>query len=179
MLALRQLQELVELRLVFLCWGQLLHSIVWTFGIYFIGGLYVLGAILPWLLFGILCWRWWQQDSDTPLKDRIRIPIGIWMWIGGMVFMQVSLIMGHLDYYLEMGQIIKSSIGWAKGWAILALFPMAGCLPIRPKLLYRAAALVCTMVLLFSPIFIAAYHAKLPTLRAIPNSDRSKTGQSR
>ena len=138
------------------------YSIVWTFAIYFIGGLYVLGAILPWLLFGILCWRWWQQDPHTPLKERIRIPIGIWMWVGGMVFMQVSLIMGHLDYYLEMGQIIKSSIGWAKGWAILALFPMAGCLPIRPKLIYRAAALVCTMVLLFSPIFIAAYYAKLP-----------------
>jgi hypothetical protein len=79
-----------------------------------------------------------------------------------MVMMQVSLVVGHLDYYLDMGQIIKSSIGWAKGWAILALFPLAGCLPIRPKLIYRAAALICAMVFLFSPIFIAAYYAKLP-----------------
>jgi hypothetical protein len=138
------------------------YAIVGTFAIYFIGGLYVLGAILPWLLFGCLCLRWWRQNSDTPLKERIHVPIGVWIWIGGMLLMQLSLIMGHLDYYLDMGQIIKSSIGWAKGWAILALFPMAGCLPIRPKLLYRAAALVCTMVLLLSPIFIAAYYVKLP-----------------
>jgi len=138
------------------------YSIVWTFAIYFIGGLYVLGAILPWLLFGCICWRWWQQNPHTPLRERLRIPVGVWMWIGGMVMMQVSLVVGHLDYYLDMGQIIKSSIGWAKGWAILALFPLAGCLPIRPKLIYRAAALICAMVFLFSPIFIAAYYAKLP-----------------
>jgi hypothetical protein len=138
------------------------YSIVGTFAIYFIGGLYVLGAILPWTLLSILCWRWWNQNPKTPLKERIHVPLGVWVWIGGMMMMQVSLIVGHLDYYLDMGQIIKSTIGWAKGWALLALFPLAGCLPIRPKLLYRAAAIVCAMVFLFSPIFISAYYLHLP-----------------
>ena len=138
------------------------YTIIGTFGIYFIGGLYVLGAILPWLLVGRLGWHWWQQNPKTPIAERIKIPLGIWVWVVGMMGMQVTLIMGHLEYYLDLGQIIKSTIGWAKGWALLALFPMAGCLPIRPKLVYRAAAIICAITFLISPIFLAAYYAHLP-----------------
>jgi hypothetical protein len=38
--------------------------------------------------------------------------------------------------------------------ALLALYPLVGCLKIRPKLMYRAAALVCRTSLLISIPFV-------------------------
>ena len=109
-------------------------SIIWTFAFYLIGGLYVLGSVLAWILFGNFCLKLWQQNEDTPKEDRITIPLGIWVWIASMLVMQVALVMGHLDFDLSLGEIIKSTIGWAKGWAVLALYPLIGCLKILNQL---------------------------------------------
>jgi len=76
--------------------------------------------------------------------------------------MLIALIIGHLNFEFGLGSIIKSTIGWAKGWALLALFPFAGCLSIRPELLYRAACIVCLHTLLLAPVFVMAWLAGLP-----------------
>jgi len=137
-------------------------SIIWTFGFYAIGGLYILGAVLAWILFAHLCIKLWKQNDDTPLEERITIPWGIWVWIVSMLVMQLALVMGHLDFNLGLGEIIKSTIGWAKGWALLALYPLVGCLNIRPKLMYRAASKICAFTLAISIPFVLAFYLHLP-----------------
>jgi putative flippase GtrA len=138
------------------------YSLLWTYGFFLIGGLYVVGSVLGWVLLGYLIRQLWLQNEATPAEERISIPWATWIWIGGMLMMEVALIVGHLNFDLETGAIIKSSIGWAKGWALLAVFPLIGTLNIRPQLLYRIACIIGLQTLLFFPIFLLAYLLHLP-----------------
>lgn len=138
------------------------YTITWTYGLYVIGGLYLAAPVIAWVLFFYLCKKLILQNSRTPVEERVTIPFGVWVWIIGMIVMLVALFMGHFDYNLSNGEIIKSAIGWAKGWALLAIFPLIGCLNIRPELLYRAGCNVCFQTLLVFPIFYIAYLARLP-----------------
>jgi hypothetical protein len=79
-----------------------------------------------------------------------------------MLVMQPALTVGHLDFDLGIGQLIKSTIGWAKGWALLAIFPLLGLLRIRPEIIYRACGHVCLHTLLLLPLFIGAWVVGLP-----------------
>jgi hypothetical protein len=138
------------------------NAIIYTYAFYVIGGLYIVGSLFGWILLYRLLLRLWEQSEDTPRDRAICIPFGVWIWIVGMLVMQVALVVGHLDFFLPLDLIVKSSIGWAKGWASLALFPLAGCLNIRPKILYRATCVVCLVTLVLSPLFLAAYPLRLP-----------------
>lgn len=129
---------------------------IWTYGFYLIGATYIVGSVLCWILFFYLLLKCWLQTEKTTQSDRISIPWITWIWILGMIVMEVALIAGHLDFDLGTGLIIKSSIGWAKGWAALALYPLAGCLNIRPQIIYRAACIICFQTLVISPLLIVA-----------------------
>jgi hypothetical protein len=139
------------------------YSLVGTYGFYLIGGVYILGPAIAWILLVYLCKKLWEQDDTTPISEKIHIPGIIWLWVAGMLVQEVALIMGHLDFNYSTDELIKSSIGWAKGWALLSIFPLISCLPIRPQLLYRGACVVCFQTLLFLPIFILAYFLHLPS----------------
>jgi hypothetical protein len=139
-------------------------AIAYTYAIWLVGGLYVVGALLGWVLLLFLLIQLLAQEEATPEADRISISLGIWIWIVGMLAMLVALIMGHLDYNLETGQLIKSSIGWMKGWAGLALYPLAGCLKIRPQIIYRAVCVVGLCTLLITPILLVAPALHLPQI---------------
>ncbi|MCU7923605.1 MAG: O-antigen ligase domain-containing protein [Candidatus Thiodiazotropha sp. (ex Dulcina madagascariensis)] len=138
------------------------YSITYTYGFYLIGGLYVLAPVVGWVLLGYLGWRLWSQDENTPARLRIRIPAGVWVWTVAMLVMLAALIIGHIDWELGFGKTLKSTIGWAKGWALMAVFPLIGCLNIRPAILYRAAARVCLHTLILMPFLYAAYLLGLP-----------------
>ncbi len=138
------------------------YSLLGTYGFFLIGGLYIVGSLLGWILLACLLRKLWHQTDETPEAEKIHIPLAIWVWIAGMVAMEITLIIGHMDFDLETGLIVKSSIGWAKGWASLALFPLAGTLPIRPQLLYRIACIIGFQTLLFFPLFLLAYLLHLP-----------------
>ncbi|MBD2200058.1 MULTISPECIES: O-antigen ligase family protein [Calothrix] len=138
------------------------YTITWTYGLYVVGGLYIAAPVVAWILVFYLCKKLILQNSQTPVEERITIPFGVWIWIISMIVMLVALFMGHFDYNLSNGEIIKSAIGWAKGWALLAIFPLIGCLNIRPELVYRAGCIVCYQTLLFFPFFYIAYLAHLP-----------------
>jgi len=138
------------------------HSLVGTYGFYAIGGLYVVAPVIAWILLFYLGKKLWEQTDQTPEEERISIPLGVWVWVMAMLVMELALVMGHLDYNLGLPATIKSSIGWAKGWALMAIFPLIGCLPIRPQLIYRAACIVCYHTVLLAPIFILAQKLHLP-----------------
>nr|WP_228017147.1 MULTISPECIES: O-antigen ligase domain-containing protein [unclassified Synechocystis] len=129
---------------------------VYIYGFYLLGAIYIVGSVLGVILGLYVGLKWWLQTEATPEAEKIKIHWLIWVWIIGMAMMQVALIIGHLDFDLPTSTIIKSSIGWLKGWAALALYPLAGCLPIRPRLIYRAVCVICLQTLLISPLLIIA-----------------------
>lgn len=138
-------------------------SLAATWFVYLFGGLYVLGPVIGVGLTGLLFARVYLSSSDIDTSAVPSIPSGVWVWIAGMSVMLVALEVGHMNQNLGTGQTIKSTIGWAKGWALLALFPLIGaCLRINLNTVIRAAAWVALGTLLLTPIFLVAPMAGLP-----------------
>ena len=109
-----------------------------TWFVYLFGGLYVLGPVLGVGLTGLLFARYYLANDQVATQAIAPIPSGVWVWILGMLVMLLALEVGHMNQNMGLGQTIKSTIGWAKGWALLALFPLAGAiLPIRREILIR------------------------------------------
>lgn len=137
-------------------------SITWIYPIWVVGGLYVVGSVLGWLLLFCLLIKLLAQDETTPESERLQVSWVLWCWVAGMLLMEVALLAGHLDFNLGSAMIIKSSIGWGKGWAALALYPLAGCLKIRAPLIYRAICIVGLHTLLITPVLLITPYLHLP-----------------
>lgn len=138
-------------------WG-----IAGTWGLWLLGALYVSGPAIGWLLIALILVRWSGLDPTTQRAPQ-QIPTAVWIWVAGMLAMEVALIMGHLDYNLGLPQTIKSTIGWMKGWALLAIFPLAGaCLRIRPILIYRAVCHLGLQTIVIAPVLVFAWLVGLP-----------------
>jgi hypothetical protein len=138
------------------------YSITGTYVFYFTGTLYFVPPVLAWALACYLLWKLLLQNQDTPVEDRIDIPLTTWVWIVSMLMMFVALIGGHLDFNLGLGATIKSSFGWGKGWAMWALLPLIGCLNIRPQIICRAVCILCLQSLVLYPVFYIGSLLKLP-----------------
>ena len=136
------------------------QTIKWTWALWLVGGLYIVGPVLGWVLAGM--------TGLALYLDRVKarsIPFAIWVWIGGMGAMLVILWVGHANFELGTGKTIKSSVGWAKGWALIALFPLAGALlNVRAEVIYRAVCNLGLQTLCLLPIFLAAPIIGLPEL---------------
>ncbi len=140
-------------------------TIVWGWALWLVGGLYIAGPVLGWTLAALAAWKLYAAPALP--QDQRPLPLGIviWSWLLGMLAMELILLVGHANQGLGMGQTIKSSIGWAKGWALIALFPFAGAvLNIRPEVIYRAVCKLGLQTLLVLPIFIAAPFVGLPEM---------------
>jgi len=139
------------------------YAITGTWICYAFGALYVLAPALAWTLMFWIAWKAYVESSDTPPRDRIRVPIGAWVWIGGMLLMLLGLIVGHINYSLGVAQTLKSVMGWVKGWALMAVFPLiGGTLSIRPQILYRASNRLALQTLCLLPLFLLAPILHLP-----------------
>jgi hypothetical protein len=137
-------------------------SIVGTYPIWIVGGLYVVGSLLGWFLLACLVVKILAARDLPEENEAVAISPVLWLWVLGMVAMQVALIAGHVDFNLPLSLIIKSSIGWAKGWAALALYPLAGCLNIRTRILSRAICIVGLHTLLLTPFLLLTPNLGLP-----------------
>lgn len=129
-----------------------------TWLLWLVGGLYIAGPVLGWMLatlaFGEIYLGRKTPGAISPL---------IWLWLVSMGAMLIILWIGHINFALSAGQTIKSSIGWAKGWALMALFPLAGAvLDIRLAVLTRAVCQLGLWTLILLPIFLIAPTVGLP-----------------
>jgi hypothetical protein len=143
-----------------ICWA--LGSTYW---LWLIGGLYLLGPALGWIL-GWQVARAYYLASGLPPDEQPPgpLPAAILAWLGGMSAMLVVLLLGHSNFELGTGQTIKSAVGWAKGWALIALFPLAGfVLPIRLEVLARAICRLARQTLWLLPLFLLAPVLHLPS----------------
>ena len=127
--------ETLEERLIF--WAIVLTWIFWS-----LGALYLVAPALGWLMLTISIGRYLGL-IQAPNRMIKRIPWDCAVWLGAMVLMQVTLIAGHLDFELGSVALLKSSIGWMKGWALLGVFICIGAtMNIRPAVVYRASAVL-------------------------------------
>jgi hypothetical protein len=140
------------------------RTLVLTWPFYAIGALYIVGPVIAWILGALaLLVLYLGTAIRADMRATGSIPPVIWAWIIGMFIMLVALWIGHLDWSLGLKQTIKSSIGWAKGWALLALFPLAGAvLPIRRIVLVRAQCTIGLWTLIIAPLMLAAPYIGLP-----------------
>jgi len=140
------------------------RTLVWTWGFYALGALYVVGPVLAFVLAGIAALSLYLGAALRPdLRPTGPVPGLIWLWGAGMVIMLIALWAGHLDWDLGLKQTIKSTVGWAKGWALLALFPLAGAvLQIRRDVIVRAHTRLALITLLILPVLAVAPFVGLP-----------------
>lgn len=133
-------------------------TIQWTWVLWLVGGLYIVGPVLGWVLAAMALGAMYLDQQNS-----MRIPGTIWFWIAGMAAMLVILWIGHANFSLGTGATIKSSVGWAKGWALIALFPLAGALlNVRPEVVCRAVCKLGLYTLLILPVFLIAPMIGLP-----------------
>lgn len=129
------------------------YYLVCTYPIYYLGGQYLLAPLLGCFLALFLVWQWWNQTPATPLDEQITIPVAVWIWIVGILMIEIALIIGHFDFNLGLGKTISSTINrWLRTWMLFPVFMLAGSLKIRPQLIYRAVCIVCIQSLLMAVV---------------------------
>lgn len=136
-------------------------AIVCTWGVWLLGGLYILAPVLGWILAAIAVARH-LRSAGRP-SPRPHRALGCDVWLASAGIMALGLIVGHCDFDLGFDQTLKSFIGWMKGWALMALFLYAGAtLSIRPHIVYRATNVLGAQTLVLVPIFLAAALLRMP-----------------
>lgn len=141
----------LEERLVWYC-------ILGTYIFYALALQYPIYSTLAWTLFFYLCVRVWTRSHNT-----ICIPWVLWLWIGCMLLIGLSTQVALIQSGADIRAIIRAALNWTREWALLALFPLAGCfLRIRPQLIYRASNILCLQSLILIPCAYLSYVLKLP-----------------
>lgn len=134
-----------------------------TWLLWLVGGLYIAGPALGWILALMAAWNLYAAPALPPDQRPLPLGIVIWAMLLGMLAMELILIGGHLLNGLGLAHTIKSSVGWAKGWALIALYPFAGAaLNVRAEVIYRAVCKLGRQTLIILPLFIAAPYVGLP-----------------
>lgn len=140
-------------------------SLVGTWGLWAIGALYIAIPAMGWSLaalvvadrLGII--GAWEEEA-------LPIPLGAWIWIGGMALTGVALVIGHLE--LGLFQFLKSFMGWMKGWALIAVFVFVGAATrIRAQVLFRASNMLALQTLVIAPVMLVAGALQLPRLEFV------------
>lgn len=134
-----------------------------TWILWLVGGLYLAGPALGWVLALLVARAYYLAPALSPAERPAPLPPTLVAWLAGMAAMLIILLIGHINFQLGASQTIKSAIGWAKGWALLALFPLAGyALPVRAEALSRAVCRLSRQTLFLLPLFVLAPLLGLP-----------------
>jgi hypothetical protein len=140
------------------------YYIVWMYAAYYLGLQFLITPLLGWFLAFYLIKKWWNQTDETPESEKIVISSSAWIWIIAMITIEATIIINHINFDLGLAQIIRTSIGWSRQWALLALFPLAGHLNIRPQIIYRAVCILAAQSLVVVVIDNLAAIIHLPIL---------------
>jgi len=131
----------------------IVRSISYTFAFYLIGALYLVAPIVGWAMIGLVLSRWAMASTENKQK----------CWLACAIMLEIALVIAHIDFNLGLRKIIKSTIGWAKGWALLTVFVVLGFnLNIRYQTICRAACIVGLVALIIAPVLVLAYLLGLP-----------------
>jgi hypothetical protein len=76
------------------------YYIIGIYGIYYIGGLFLLAPIMAVCLSLYLVKEWWNQTDETPEADKINVSIPVYLWLISMGIVAISAMVGGLDFDL-------------------------------------------------------------------------------
>jgi len=140
----------------------IIRCISFTFIFYLLGALYLVAPMVGWSLMLIVIVRWVKNDFCFSLRKQNSYWLVV-VWVIGACVLELTLVIGHVNFDLGFAKIIKSTFGWAKGWALLSVFIVLGfSLNLRYQLICRAACIVGLLALVFLPFLVFAYVAGLP-----------------
>lgn len=129
-------------------------AIIATWPVYFVGGLYVLGSVIGWAVLLVIFLKYYIGC----VKSYQPFPALASLWIIGVLLLQLCLLMAHWDWDHGFAKTLKSTIGWAKGWALFAVFIFCGAvLRFDPKMLSRACCIVATQAVFFAVATLVLY----------------------
>lgn len=132
----------------------LYYTLALTWVWYVLGALYVVPPAAAWTLLAL--WFWRAVSADDQIPNRPMTPLVLIWWLG-MGVMLLALIVGHLSWDLGIPQLIKSAVGWMKGWALFAIFALiGGCMHVRPQVIYKAGTSVVLQTLIIIPVLVIA-----------------------
>jgi hypothetical protein len=138
------------------------YTIIWTWGFWLLGALYIVAPVVGWYLAVVALLRYVGISSKTS-HCSTAVPPGVIVWWISMAMMLFALVAAHINFDIGFASMLKSSIGWAKGWALMAVFPWVGAMMrIRPAIVYRANNILALQTLCLTPILLAAAIARLP-----------------
>lgn len=136
-----------------------------TWLLYAVGGLYIAGPLLGWTLALMAATRLYLAPGLPPASRPAPLGNIVHVWLWAMLAMLFILVAGHILNDLGTAKSIKSSVGWAKGWALLGLFPLAGAvLEVRSEVIIRAVCRLGRQTLVLLPLFLIAPRIGLPGL---------------
>ena len=118
-------------------------SILFTIPLWLIGGLYIYGSILGWFL----CTLKLLDHNTNDKQNSFQVNILVLSWLIGSLVLLICLFIGHYNFELGLITTLKSSIGWAKGWALFPLYIISGLLPVKKEIIVRSIALNCIFML--------------------------------
>lgn len=135
------------------------YGLILSYPTYVLGAMYIVGSLIGWLILSVYLLRRFVNESD----QSTPIPVLVWVWVLGMLCMEFALVQGHLSFDLGLAKTLKSTVGWAKGWALLALFIALGAmLPMKRDIIPRACCVVGLHSLFFTLISVFAFAIGLP-----------------
>ena len=156
MAATRPHLETTEERLIY--W-----TIVSTWALWLVGGLYHVYPALAWTLGAMAAGRRLGLFGADAMAMPRPLRAGPIVWIAGMVLMAAALVVGHINFDADLVQILKSLFGWAKGWALFAVLVFAGAtLRIKPAVIVRAMNVLGAQTLALTPLLILGALIGLP-----------------
>jgi hypothetical protein len=81
-----------------------------------------------------------------------------------MLVIELTIFMSHTEFDLGIPKMVFTTVNnWARTWALMALFPLVGCLKIRPQIIYRAACILCLQSLIITFICYLMYLLHIPS----------------
>lgn len=140
------------------------YCLIGTYVLYIFALLSPLNSLLGWALFVYLLKKIWDQTKGVETEKSIKVPWVLWLWVICMPIMAITSVVALHDWGMGTQEILGGVRTWFLGWALLALFPAAGCLNIRPALIYRAVCIVCLQSLVAIPLCYIAYLVRLPAV---------------
>ncbi|KJG14581.1 hypothetical protein UB38_03090 [Photobacterium iliopiscarium] len=133
------------------------YTIVLTYPLYLLGGLYLVGPVLGWFLL--------YHAVMIMLNNRVEINYLAMLWLFSILLIEIVVVIGSFNTGHSLLMTIKSTIGWAKGWALIGVFIFIGAiLPIRYYILQQAVINILWQSLLISPLLIIVAFLDFPTL---------------
>jgi hypothetical protein len=130
------------------------YYITWNYAIYLIGAQFVLAPLMGWFLLGYLAIKWWTQDENTPLSERVHLSNASLFSAGAMLIVAAAFLIGSLDFEENYYVIARNFFnGWVRMWSLLVVFPLIGHLNIRPQIIFRAVSIFCAQSLALVILF--------------------------